>query len=256
MNLQRHIPKTASGQKLFRCAFASGVNRPESRAASRVWARRRGKLASGKSLYNYFRDYDPATGRYIESDPIGLRGGLNTYAYVRADPLRFIDSLGLYSSDDVKRAWDNYCSGSGADWTTSFSSINWGDARSRISAKIKGMVGNRCKNMTIAVNFDSGAQTEGADAYIIGRHVLRTKGTLKVNCDCSWKFTGNIGSALGYDPYDFDASNRGPIGEALTWIGRNRCPQSCKPFNINITGSEPLNMNGQVEGASSCECGR
>lgn len=51
--------------------------------------------------YNYFRTYDPTTGRYLESDPIGLAGGINTYGYARNDPLGLYDSLGLVPFDEL-----------------------------------------------------------------------------------------------------------------------------------------------------------
>ncbi len=53
--------------------------------------------------YNYFRYYEPETGRYISPDPIGLAGGLNIYGYASGNSLSQIDPLGLaeYSKIDL-----------------------------------------------------------------------------------------------------------------------------------------------------------
>jgi len=44
---------------------------------------------------NGFRDYKSALGRYLESDPLGLTGGTNTYVYVGGNPLSYVDPFGL-----------------------------------------------------------------------------------------------------------------------------------------------------------------
>ena len=44
--------------------------------------------------YNYFRDYDPSIGRYLQYDPAGFSGGLNPYSYTDSNPVAFVDPHG------------------------------------------------------------------------------------------------------------------------------------------------------------------
>ena len=59
------------------------------------------------TFYNYFRDYDPQTGRYIQSDPIGLAGGINTYTYVDGKPISLTD---LHGTNPIGTEWN------GSEW--------------------------------------------------------------------------------------------------------------------------------------------
>ncbi|WP_292916080.1 RHS repeat-associated core domain-containing protein [Nitrosomonas sp.] len=107
--------------------------------------------------YNYFRYYEPETGRYLSPDPIGLMGGINIYGYVGQSPLGFVDRLGL-----DKTIW--FPLGDGRSIADGPRNGNWGGGRS-------GNVTGR------ALPLDS------ADACYMRHDLCYDSGTAKKQCD-------------------------------------------------------------------------
>jgi RHS repeat-associated protein len=129
--------------------------------------------AESGNFYNYFRDYNPALGRYQESDPSGLGGGINTYAYVKGNPLNLVDPLGLMGSrgylppppPEVSPALKNYlcklikqCHG---DFNCVFNTVN--DAR-RNQSSSNGPADPKAWNDPTLRNAENFAAAASADA--------------------------------------------------------------------------------------------
>ena len=103
LNTPRELVSLTSGQILWRWdSEPYGVGTPTSLVSGNGVSvtynlRFPGQVydAETGTNYNYYRDYNPQIGRYAESDPVGLRGGLNTYAYVNGNPVKYVDPLGL-----------------------------------------------------------------------------------------------------------------------------------------------------------------
>ncbi len=93
--------KANGGKRGSRCFWepVTGCDRFSTRTSVR--SRRSRKSRGNRSAlrftawFNYFRDYDPVTGKYVASDPIGLAGGISTYGYSGGDPVNHSDSTGL-----------------------------------------------------------------------------------------------------------------------------------------------------------------
>ncbi|MGF6492563.1 RHS repeat-associated protein [Luteibacter sp. 621] len=75
-------------------------------------------------FYNGHRYYHPDTGRYLESDPIGLMGGTGTYVYALGNPFRFSDPYGLWAwGDPLPQGLVDFAAGFGD--TVSFGLTDW-----------------------------------------------------------------------------------------------------------------------------------
>mgnify|MGYP000921927544 CR=1 FL=1 len=90
----RKTPVSMSAN-LARPCYIKAMHRRRRRCASRV--RFPGQYFDAETglNYNLNREYESGTGRYIESDPIGLYGAISTYSYAGSSPLNLVDANGL-----------------------------------------------------------------------------------------------------------------------------------------------------------------
>ncbi|PCM44859.1 RHS repeat-associated core domain-containing protein [Marinobacter sp. ANT_B65] len=78
-------------------------------------------------VQNRFRDYDPATGRYLTPDPYGIKGGLNSYRYTQ-NPVDYIDPLGLCDEQQAQKGL------LASLWSGTIDTLAWVDEKTRIPA--------------------------------------------------------------------------------------------------------------------------
>lgn len=103
LNTPRVITQASDNQMVWRWDHAdpfglfSPIDNPSGLGSFTYNQRFPGQLYDRETnnFYNYFRDYDPQQGRYLQSDPIGLQGGINTYTYVNGNPVSYTDPTGL-----------------------------------------------------------------------------------------------------------------------------------------------------------------
>lgn len=166
------------------------------------------------------RDYDASRGRYTESDPLGLRGGINTYAYVNGNPISGIDPLGLLNlfvtgggylaagSTGGEISSGGYLNFSGVTLTQAGGLINNSPAGSQSALGLGGSLG-------ATIGFVLGTPSDLAGPFQNG-HLSIGPITIDVYADGS----GNIvGGGIGFGP---------GLGGGITKTNTTLYPSSCK----------------------------
>lgn len=96
--------------------------------------------------YNWHRFYDPATGRYISADPIGLQGGINLYAYVSNDPVNMVDPWGLSQTPGCDFTRINKSPINGIDIGNQYGrDINYRIEFTKLTQEVDGIAATICK---------------------------------------------------------------------------------------------------------------
>ena len=155
--------------------------------------------------YNFHRDYRPQVGRYVQSDPIGLGGGLNTYMYPE-NPLNLFDSKGLYrmswSSRWTNDLFENKC-------ITAFPGANCAFIRPTVLAVAvmdRMNISAPCEKESSCNENTDWRLSEYSVNVIFGVHLRKNYDSLP--CDRSWVIRAEMDHIS-----DYDAWAKGPARE-------------------------------------------
>jgi RHS repeat-associated protein len=144
--------------------------------------------------YNWNRYYDPASGRYIIIDPIGLRGGINFFVYAKNSPARLFDSMGL------------------DECTNTTVSVGGGFALGGAG------LGGECGTGILQCTDECGNQTSYAYKYCCGGLTIGPKGLPKGSFDTSGEFGGWSGDVSRFRGSSIQI--KGFVGSGLNgWSG-------------------------------------